>query len=121
MTALAESLFQRLQRGEEQVQVLESVVAEAIFVLTSRNLYNLARSEVRDRLAFALTLTGVEMQNKARALHALELYVEQRRLSFVDALIAVAAMEETPPEVYSFDQGFDRLDGVTRIEPSLAF
>jgi predicted nucleic acid-binding protein len=119
MTALAEALFQQLQRGEEQVRVLESVVAETIFVLTSRNLYNVARSEVRDRLAFALTLTGVEMENKARALQALELYAEQRRLSFVDALIAVAAMEERPSEVYSFDEGFDRIDGVTRVEPSL--
>jgi predicted nucleic acid-binding protein len=60
------------------------------------------------------------MENRARCLGALDLYVQERRLSFVDALVAVAAMAQTPSEVYSFDQGFDQIDGVTRVEPAVA-
>jgi predicted nucleic acid-binding protein len=117
MTDAAEALFARLQRGEEQVEVLEAVIAEVIYVLTSRALYALPRGEVAERLQLALTLSGISMDHKSRCLRALELYVRHRRLSFVDALVATAALEGEPPVVYSFDRDLDRVVGLTRREP----
>ena len=45
------------------------------------------------------------MEHKTRCIHALALFDGVRAISFADALLAVAAMEQSPPEVYSFDRG----------------
>jgi predicted nucleic acid-binding protein len=48
---------------------------------------------------------------------ALEIYVTYPSLSFVDALLAVYAEESPPSTVISFDEGFDRIPGITRAAP----
>ena len=117
MTAAAQTQFERFERGEAQALVLDAVVAEVAYVLGSRRLYGLAREEIHERLGFLLSLPGVQVENRSRCLRALELYKEHAQLSFVDALIAAAALGEPEAEVYSFDRGFDGVAGLTRVEP----
>lgn len=117
MTRSAATLFRRIELGEEEVAALEATVAEVCYVLGSRALYGLPPGEIRDRLHFLLSYRGVQMEDKARCLRALDLYATYSRLSFADALIA-AAVEETPErEIYSYDRGFDGVAGVVRVEP----
>ena len=92
-------------------------MAEVVYVLSSRVLYGFSRQEVHTKLGYLLSLPGIVVENKSRCVRALDLYVEQNRLSYVDALVAAAAMEQAPSEVYSFDRGFDRIEGLTRLEP----
>jgi predicted nucleic acid-binding protein len=40
-----------------------------------------------------------------------------RHLDFGDAYTAAAVLEEMEPTVYSYDHDFDRIDGITRLEP----
>ena len=116
-SVLAQALFRRLEQETDRALVTEAVVAEVVYVLSSRVLYGFSRQEVHTKLGYLLSLPGIVVENKSRCVRALDLYVEQNRLSYVDALVAAAAMEQSPSEVYSFDRGFDRIEGLTRLEP----
>jgi predicted nucleic acid-binding protein len=117
MTDSALRLFQRIRDGGVQARVLDATIAEVVYVLSSPNIYNLPRDEVRHHLQPLLSLSGLVLQNRARLLMALNLYTSNRSLNFADALVAAAALEESPAEMYSFDRGFDRVEGVVRVEP----
>jgi predicted nucleic acid-binding protein len=47
---------------------------------------------------------------------ALSLY-QGKNLDFADAFLAAVALRRGPQAVYSFDQDFNRIPGVTRLEP----
>ncbi len=117
MAAAAAALFGRIEDGEEEVELLDATVAEVVYVLASRTMYDLPRDLIVERLLSLLTISGFRMEHKARCIHALELFAAIRAISFADALIAAAALEQSPSEVYSFDRGLDRVEGLTRIEP----
>lgn len=117
MSAASEALFQRLEQGEEQAMVLEATIAEVIYVLSSRRLYDLEREHIREVLFKLLSSTGLILATKERCLRALDLFAGNHRINFADALIVAAAEVDEPHEVYSFDRGFDSIAGITRIEP----
>ena len=107
MAAASRSLIESVEREVERVMLPDVIVAEVVFVLTSRNLYGYSRSTVADRLRFLLGLPNLVLDNRLRCLRALEIFVQRRALSYADAYVAAAAMEDSPAEVYSFDRGFD--------------
>lgn len=111
-------LFQRVQRGEEELLTSETVVSETAYVLSSSRLpYRLTHEEIRERFLPLLTLRGIRLPHKRVCLHALDLYAAAPFLDFEDAL-AVAHMEHAGvTEIFSYDQDFDRIPGVQRIEP----
>lgn len=111
-------LFQRVQRGEEELFTSEAVVAEVTFVLSSRRgPYRLNHEEVRGRLLPILSLRGLHLPQKTMCLNALDLYGSAPFLDFEDAL-AVAHMERRGlAEIVSYDRDFDRLPGIERVEP----
>jgi len=111
------SLLQRLERGDEEAQTCEAIICEVVFVLSSRAHYGLPHDEIRDRLAPIIPLRGLKLPNKRVYLMALDTFAAQPSLDFEDAL-SVAYMEnEGITELYSYDRGFDRISGITRIEP----
>jgi len=120
MFAASEVLFERLEAGEERVALLDVTVAEVVHVLTSRILYDMNSRDVADRLHTILGARGIQMSNKARCMNALEIFATYSFLNFGDSFVAAAAFEETTPEVCSFDRGFDRVPGITRLEPVIA-
>ncbi len=95
----------------------ETVLVELVQVVSSKVLYRFPRSETRRHLSSIILLRGVKLPRKGRYLRALELYEAHPRLPFVDALLATYAEETPPATVLSFDQGFDRVPGLTRDEP----
>lgn len=111
-------LFQRVQRGEEELFTSEAVVAEVTFVLSSRRgPYRLSHEEVRSRLLPILSLRGLHLPQKNVCLGALDLYGASPFLDFEDAL-AVAHMERQGlTEIVSYDRDFDRVAGIQRVEP----
>jgi predicted nucleic acid-binding protein len=117
LAQLAFALFQRVETGAATVRLTEEVLVEAVQVLSSKSLYNRPRAEIRERLVALIALPGVEMLDKDRYLSALDLYASATTLDFVDALLVIYAQEETPAEVISFDQDFDRVPGITRKQP----
>jgi predicted nucleic-acid-binding protein len=114
---LAHQLMQELDVGARSVTLTEAVLVEAVQVLSSKVLYNLPRSDIRQHLRGIIQLRGVVLPRKPRYLRALDLYASTPRLSFVDALLAVYAEADPSLTVLSFDRGFDGLAAVTRREP----
>lgn len=113
----ARRVFQELQSGLRTATLTEAVLVESVQVISSKALYNLPRPEIHRHLAGIIGLKGVKLAHKPRYLRALALYEAYPRLSFVDALLAAYAESSAPATVLSFDQGFDRVPGITREEP----
>jgi uncharacterized protein len=110
-------LFERLDRDEEQLLTSEAVVAEIIYVLTSRAHYGLTREAAVQRLLPTLRCPGLRIANRTVVLRALDVYEAHSRLDYEDAL-SVAHMESAGiDEIVSYDRGFDRVEGIKRVEP----
>jgi predicted nucleic acid-binding protein len=111
-------LVLRLDTGEEEALCSESVIAEVFFILTSPRQYRLPRSEVTDRVRPIVELRGLRFPSKQLILKAIDAYATYSLFDFEDAL-SLAHMEAARlTEVYSYDRDFDRIEGVTRIEPA---
>lgn len=111
-------LFQRVQRGEEELLTCEAIVTEVVYVLSSQRApYRLSHEEIRARLVPILTLRGLRLPQKRVYLSALDLYASSPSLDFEDAL-AVAHMErQDVTEIVSYDRDFDQVAGIWRVEP----
>jgi predicted nucleic-acid-binding protein len=89
------------------------VVAELAYVLTS--VYELGVAEAAGLLGRILDLPGVEVADKPLLRDALLLW-DQTRLDFTDAYLAALGRGVEGAGVLSFDRGFDRAEGVVRID-----
>lgn len=113
---LAYSFLQTVAQDVVRVTTTEAVIAEVVHVLSSKLLYNVPRSTIRQRLNEILDLRGLRLPNKAIYRRALELY-EVVHVDFVDCLVAARMEAAGITTVVSFDSHFDRLPGITRQEP----
>jgi len=112
----AQQIFQQVKTGARIVTASESVISECVYVLSSKALYHLPRERIGTALTILLSLKGFKLPRKRVYLRALSLYASST-LDFVDAL-SVAQMEHAKiSTLLSFDQGFDRVQGITRREP----
>ncbi|MBI3977214.1 MAG: PIN domain-containing protein [Chloroflexi bacterium] len=114
--AQAVALFEQVEAGRLTVAAPDTVIADAVYVLASSRLYRKSRVEVRDLLAPLVRLADFKVQNRQAVLQALDLYATTR-LDFGDALIATSMQQEGSTLLYSYDQDFDRLPGITRRSP----
>jgi predicted nucleic acid-binding protein len=110
-------LFERLEAGEDEATTCEAVIAEVVYVLSSRKTYMLPHSEVSDRLKAVLQLRGLRLEHKQTYLQALDIYSDSTYLGFEDALLVAHMQREGWTELVSYDRHFDRLSGPTRVEP----
>jgi predicted nucleic acid-binding protein len=102
-----------LASGERRAILPEPVIFEAVFTLERRQ--GRSRQLVRDQMRELIELPGVTVPNKGLLLDALDVHA-QLSISLVDAYIATMALE-SDGQVISFDRDFDRIPGVTRVEP----
>ena len=114
--AAATALFEQVEQGLLTVSAPDTVIADAVYVLSSPRLYHLARSAVQELLTALVQLAFFQVQNKLSVLRALELY-GSTRLDFGDTLI-IASMEQQHSQIlYSYDADFDRFEGISRQGP----
>ena len=104
----AEKLFDACDRGDVVVVVLPEVLAECVFVLES--FYEHPRADITSALGRLISSPGVEIDNAAIHLGALDRY-RKTKVHFVDCLIAATAAAENMP-VASFDQDFRKFTDV---------
>jgi len=90
------------------------VIFEIVFLLEKT--YKVARSKIRDDLQALITLQGMVLANKQTYQRALDLYAETK-VSFADAYNAIFMHANRISEIYSWDGDFDKLSGITRVEP----
>ena len=111
-------LFQRVQRGEEELAICEAIVAEVTYVLSSPRLpYRLSHEQIRARLLPLLTLRGLKLPQKRTCLEALDTYASAPSLDFEDALAAAHMRQRGIVEIVSYDRDFDGVAGLRRVEP----
>jgi predicted nucleic acid-binding protein len=114
----AARLFEQIEQGKQTAAAPDTVIADAVYVLSSPRLYNLPRHEVAALLLPLVRLPGFRVKNRRIVIAALTLYgYGHTRRDFGDALI-IASMQQGGSEIlYSFDSDFDNIPGITRQEP----
>ena len=78
------NIFQDIENGKIQAEILSEVLMEAFFVLTK--FYKLPKNEVINDLKTILSLQGIVNQDKTILFETLNI-VENKNIDFVDALI----------------------------------
>jgi predicted nucleic-acid-binding protein len=98
--------MERLETGAERAEILESVIAEAVWTMES--FYGVARTEIAEKLAGILRFRGIQAPRKGLLVNALARF-SATSADFVDCLLAaIAAQRELT--VYTFDaKDFRRL------------
>jgi predicted nucleic acid-binding protein len=110
----ATAYLARIELGEIKVRTADTVVFETVFTLQRQ--YGHPKAAVRDNLLPLLELPGIVLPGKRGLRKVFDLYVE-RNLSFIDAYHVVLMQQLGLDHIVSFDRQFDRVPGVTRIEP----
>jgi predicted nucleic acid-binding protein len=111
------ALLQHIERGEERVETSQIVIFEVIFILDRT--YNVPRARIHALVKPVLELRGLSVPSKSLLLETLDRFATaSRKLSFADLYIALDARSRGIGEIYSWDRGFDRIQGVTRVEPN---
>jgi predicted nucleic acid-binding protein len=114
--AAATALFEQVEQGLLSVQAPDTVIADAVYMLSSPRLYHIARSAIQEMLAALVRLPQFHVQNRLSVLRALDLYASTR-LDFGDTLIIASMEQQGSHLLYSYDTDFDRIEGITRREP----
>ncbi len=97
--ALSSTIFEQIQECTIEVEILESVIMEAFFVLTK--FYKLPKEEVINDLKRILSLDGVVNDDKLILFETLSI-IENKNIDFVDALLC-AKQRLQGFEILSFD------------------
>lgn len=110
----ARDLLGRVEAGESRIRVADTAIFEAVFVLDRT--YRQSKVAIAEAFLALIDSQSVEVDFLGRLRVAFDLYVRYN-MSFGDAYIASTALEAPEAEVISFDRDFDRIPGITRIEP----
>jgi len=114
--AAATVLFEQVEQGLLSVQAPDTVIADAVYMLSSPRLYHIARSAIQEMLAALVRLPQFHVQNRLSVLRALDLYASTR-MDFGDIFIIASMEQQGSHLLYSYDTDFDRIEGITRREP----
>jgi predicted nucleic acid-binding protein len=102
------------QNGKISLLLTPLTVAEVVWVLES--FYGHSKAEIAETMGQFLFCDGLEVEDLNLIIEALTLY-QGKNLDFADAFLAAIAFRRGPQAVYSFDEHFNRIPGITRLEP----
>ena len=109
-------LIREIEQGLVSAWTSNLVVAEVVFVLSSNSFYNLDRATIRGLILPLINLPGISLPNKHLYAAAFDLYV-QLKIDYTDAYNAAIMLHRDNLEIYSYDRHFNRVPGITRLEP----
>jgi uncharacterized protein len=109
-------LLEKAERREITLRTTDLVIAELVWVLESPVTYNLPRERIRELLLPIILLRGLKLPGKKLYRQIFDLYVDQG-IDFIDAYDAVHMGKQGLTRIYSYDSDFDRITGVSRVEP----
>ena len=100
---IATKIFQKIENGEIEVEILECVIMEALFVLIK--FYKLPKAEVVEDLKRLIALRGV-VGEKILLIETLNIF-EEKNVDFVDALICAKSSLQSYGKL-SFDKDVNK-------------
>jgi predicted nucleic acid-binding protein len=115
MAAAALALLEDIERGHQVTITSPMVIFETIFTLQTH--YRVGREQIRALLTPIINLDSLELDDKPTYLHALDIYVDVN-VSFADAYNAAFMMARGSSEMYTWDRGINRIDGIRQVEPN---
>ena len=111
------ALLHRVEQGEERIETSPIVIFEVVFILDRT--YGVPRARIHALVKPVLELRGLSVPGKPILLETLDRFaMTGRKLSFADLYIAFDAQSRGITEIYSWDREFDRIEGITRVEPN---
>jgi uncharacterized protein len=114
--ARAAELFRKIDNGEVTAIVPPIVIFESVFTLSSPRLYKLSREQIVGMMQTLIRSPNIKVINRPQIMAALELYLGTT-LPFGDCYIIATMQQFGSSSIYSFDEDFDRLQGITRRAP----
>jgi predicted nucleic acid-binding protein len=111
----ATAYLSQVEQGEIKVWTAVTVIFETVFVL--QRLYQQPKVAIRDVLMPLIDLPGIVLPGKRQLREAFDLYIDLN-MSFPDAYHVALMKRLRLTEIVSFDHDFDRIPGITRVEPS---
>ncbi len=112
----AKALFLQVEAGRLKISAPVTVIADAVYVLSSPRLYSLPRADISELLTILVGLPNFNVSDKRSVLNALNIY-SNTNVDFGDAFIAAAMLQDGSDVLYSYDKDFDRITEIRRIEP----
>lgn len=114
MAEAALGIFNKARSGKISLHILPLTVAEVVWVLES--FYGYPKEKIAETMSQFLLCEGLEVHELDIIIEALRLFPEKNR-DFADAFLAANALQTGPRVICSFDQHFDKVYGITRLEP----
>lgn len=108
------NLLIRVERGEEKLITSPLVIFETVFLL--QRSYGVSRQRVRELVLPVISLRNLHLPDKNIFYRAFDIYVD-KNISFADAYITAYMFDEEITRIYSWDKDFDKIEGITRLEP----
>lgn len=109
-------LLERAEKKEITLRTTDLVIAELVWVLESPATYDLPRERIRELLLPVVLLPGLKLPGKRLYREIFDIYVDLG-IDFIDAYNAVHMEKRRLTRIYSYDSDFDRIAGLTRVEP----
>jgi predicted nucleic-acid-binding protein len=103
--AKAESFFDQVRNGSAQAVILESVIAECIYVLIK--IYHVPRAKAAKSLIDILHYKGIANADRNELIRALILF-SQQNIDIVDCILCEKALGSTA-HLFSFDKGLNKI------------
>ena len=114
--AQAFELLTRVRHGKEEVITSPLVIFEVVFTLERS--YKVSKDKIAQVLEPILTLADLILENKPLWREAFQLYTTYP-IDFADAYNAAYMHSLGISDIYSWDEDFDGLPDITRLEPPL--
>ena len=103
--ARAKTYFDKIKQGAEKAILLESVLAECLYVLTK--IYKVPRAEAASSLIDLLHYKGIANTDTAELITALRLYMD-RNIDIVDAILCAKA-QDGGLQIMTFDKELQKM------------
>lgn len=101
----AKEFFDRIKEGSAKAVLLESVIAECIYVLTK--IYKVPRNKAAESLTDILHYKGIVNDDRKELVQALALFSE-RTLDIVDCILCMKA-SNAAMRLFSFDDDLNKV------------
>ncbi len=113
------AIIQAIEAKKCTAWTTDLVVAEVVFVLSSKRSYNQTPQQIADAFLPLFKLPSLRIPRKRVHIRAFALYT-QYPIDYIDAYHAALMEHREEHQILTFDDDFDRIPGVTRgEEPTL--
>ena len=111
---LCEKLFEQVKKGKQKLFLSDLVIAETIWILEGA--YNYPKEKLVECIQKILNTPNIEFENRDLLLNAIGLY-QLENIDYIDAYNVTVMENKKIKEIYSYDEDFDVLSEINRLEP----